>query len=113
MRAKSSRVFTSLSSRRPFRCAVYQRALARRRDRIPADENLLQRAEQERERGAELVAHVGEERGLRAFELRECFGLAALWACCADALQRSAGILPHSFNWSSTSRLITDRSGSC
>ena len=57
---------------------VYQRALARRRARIPADEHLLQRAEQEGERGAELVAHVGEERGLRPVQLGQRLGALAL-----------------------------------
>ena len=80
MREKSSSVLTSFSSRRPLRCTS-SRSLAlgddRRRRRM-AHQHVLERPEHQRQRRAELVAHVGEERGLGAVELGERLGPAAL-----------------------------------
>jgi hypothetical protein len=76
MREKSRSVLTSFRSRRPFRCATSSDWLrGRYRARF---EDVLQRAEHEGERGAELVAHVGEERGLRPVQLGQRLGPLAL-----------------------------------
>ena len=55
--------------------AALRRAASGRR---AAASSVLERAEHERQRRAELVAHVGEERGLGAVELGEGLGAAAL-----------------------------------
>ncbi len=74
MREKSSSVLTSFSSRSALRCATVELAACPRGGRLRAGERVLERAEHQRERRAELVAHVREERGLRAVDLRERLG---------------------------------------
>ena len=93
-REKSSSVLTSFSSRWALRWTTLDplalRAAAAAR---PVGERVLGGAEQQRQRSAELVADVGEERGLGAVELGERLGPAALGLVGAgggDARPRSA-----------------------
>ena len=77
MREKSSSELTSFSSRSELRCASSQPlAQLRRQSRIGA--GLLERPEHQRERGAKLVADIGEERGLGAIDLGQGLGAPAL-----------------------------------
>ncbi len=59
---------------------------------IRIGERVAERAQHQRERGAELVRHVGEELGLRAVELRQLLG-AALGGGEADRARERAGEL--------------------
>ena len=77
MRAKSSSVLTSLSRRWPLRCTSSSCARSSGGELLRAS-SVLQRAEHQRERRAELVADVAEERGLGAVELGERLGAPAL-----------------------------------
>jgi hypothetical protein len=73
MREKSSSVFTSFSRRWLFRCATSR--CWRDSGRQPVGrQGLFEGPEHERQRRAELVAHVREERGLGAIELRQRVG---------------------------------------
>ena len=75
MREKSSSVFTSFSSRRLLRCAMSsaRRRVGRQRLDLLA-QHVLERPQHQRQRRAELVRDVGEERGLRAIQFREALG---------------------------------------
>ena len=75
MREKSSRVLTSRSSRRPLRCTIASR---RRIAWRAAGDLFLERTQHQRERGAEFVADIGEEGGLRAIDLGQRLGALAL-----------------------------------
>ena len=78
MREKSSSVFTSLSSRRPLRCAPARGVpVATAPAAARAGERILERPEHQRQRRAELVADVGEEGRLGAVDLGQRFGAAA------------------------------------
>ena len=80
MREKSSSVLTSLSSRRPLRCD-HRRASRGRPAPAPLGarcEQVLERPEHQRQRRAELVADVAEERRLGAVELGQRLGALAL-----------------------------------
>ena len=75
MREKSSSVLTSFRRRRLLRCASSSAS------RCPADQrvraslsSVLERAEHQGQRRAELVADVGEERRLGAVDLGQRFG---------------------------------------
>ena len=74
-REKSSRVLTSLSSRCPLRRITSTRSRWRPRQRVVlVGDRVLGRPEQQGQRGAELVADVGEEVGLGLVELGERLG---------------------------------------
>ena len=78
MREKSSRVLTS--SQQPERVAVHERRelCSGRSGSVGSASAVLERPEHQRERRAELVADVAEERGLRAVELGERLGALSL-----------------------------------
>ena len=78
MRENSSSVFTSFSSRRLLRCATSSCSRIVAGSASPDARASLERAEQQRQRRAELVADVGEERRLGAIDLGERLGAAAL-----------------------------------
>ena len=79
MREKSSSVLTSLSSRRPLRWAIVdQRPMVAGDAGCGLGQHLLERAQHQRQRRAELVADVGEEGGLGAVELGQRLGAPAL-----------------------------------
>ena len=68
---KSSKVLTSLSRRRALRCETSRRSRwAAAMFPSASPERVLERAQQQCERRPELVAHVREERGLGAIQLR-------------------------------------------
>ena len=69
--------------------------LAHRRGRLR--DRLFQGAEHQRERRAELMAHVAEELGLRAVELRQRFGAGALVLRCAGIGDGGADVVGHEF----------------
>ena len=75
MREKSSSVLTSFSRRKPLRCAVSSLHAHPGPER-PARlrQHVLERPEHQRQRRAEFVADVGEERGLRAVEFGQRLG---------------------------------------
>ena len=75
MREKSSSVLTSFSSRRLLRCAMSSACCGAVRQRARRlAQQFLERAQHQRERRAELVRDVREERGLGAVELGEALG---------------------------------------
>ena len=73
MREKSSRVLTSFSRRWLFRLRDLEVLAGFGRQPV-GGQRLLERAQHERQRRAELVAHVREERGLGAIELGQRLG---------------------------------------
>ena len=71
MREKSSSVFTSFSSRRLLRWATSSCSRTSPAAPLAGASRLVQRPEQQRQRRAEFVADVAEERRLRAVQLGE------------------------------------------
>ena len=93
MREKSSSVLTSFSRRRPLRCATSSAVAASAGSALVAlVEQILQRAEHQRQRRAELVRHVREERRLRAVELGQRLGPAPLFLERLRVRQRRANL---------------------
>ena len=78
MREKSSSVLTSLSRRSALRWASSRRSRSARATPGDRASSVLERAEHQRERRAELVADVAEEGGLGPVELGERLGAPAL-----------------------------------
>ena len=74
MREKSSSVLTSLLSRNPLRQTISRSSRVSIVQPAGPAAQLGDGVEDQRQRGAELVADVGEERGLGAVEFGELFG---------------------------------------
>ena len=93
MREKSSRLLTSRRSRSALRWTASRSsprsALRGIRERV------LERAEDQRQRRAKLVAHVAEECGLRAVELGELLGALALLLVGARVGDRRRDVARH------------------
>ena len=79
MRAKSSSVFTSFSSRTLLRCEQIEFARARINRRCPPVQHLLQRTQHQGQRRAEFVAHIAEECCLGAIEFGQSLRPPALF----------------------------------
>ena len=76
MREKSSRVLTSLSSRKALRWALSSASPLKPSEGLL--QGLLERTQQQGQRGPKFVRHVREEGGLRAIDFCQRLGACAL-----------------------------------
>ncbi len=97
MREKSSKVLTSLASRNPLRWMSSSSCRACSLTSVSAQQ-LVDGSEDERERGAELVADAGEERGLGLIEFGQRLGTLLLGLVAARAADPGGDVTGHHFD---------------